>query len=150
MPPNTWIFIVHKERSVPTWGKMPPNTWTSNMHKEGSMKTCGRMLLLERLCAATVSLLLGRIGLWSGREIAHSGLSLAHSAQAERDNELCFYQLSLSRQCNERKGQSYRETLVEGVMLGPQRKHALPLAPNVGTASTEVVFVLQQSQRKDV
>ncbi|GBP00397.1 hypothetical protein EVAR_956_1 [Eumeta japonica] len=44
-----------------------------------------------RLCAAAVSLLLGRIGQWSGREIARSALSLAHPAQAERDNESCFF-----------------------------------------------------------
>ncbi|GBP63704.1 hypothetical protein EVAR_87681_1 [Eumeta japonica] len=57
------------------------------------------------LCAAAVSLLLGRIGPWSGREIdasqaarlgrpclsiACSALSLARSAQAERDNESCM------------------------------------------------------------
>ncbi|GBP21279.1 hypothetical protein EVAR_11674_1 [Eumeta japonica] len=46
-------------------------------------KTC-------RLCAVAISLLLGRIGRWSGREIARSALSLARSAQAERDNESCF------------------------------------------------------------
>ncbi|GBP76178.1 hypothetical protein EVAR_49975_1 [Eumeta japonica] len=45
----------------------------------------------HRLCAAAVSLLLlGRIGRWSGREIARSALSLERSAQAERDNESCF------------------------------------------------------------
>ncbi|GBP20153.1 hypothetical protein EVAR_5583_1 [Eumeta japonica] len=43
------------------------------------------------LCAATASLLLRRIGRWSGREIARSALSLARSAQAERDNESCFF-----------------------------------------------------------
>ncbi|GBP15724.1 hypothetical protein EVAR_93913_1 [Eumeta japonica] len=46
---------------------------------------------LFRLCAAAVSLLLGRIGRWSGREIARSALSLARSAQAERGNESCFF-----------------------------------------------------------
>ncbi|GBP52330.1 hypothetical protein EVAR_38476_1 [Eumeta japonica] len=44
-----------------------------------------------RLCAAAVSFLLGRIGQWSRREIACSALSLARSAQAERDNESCFF-----------------------------------------------------------
>ncbi|GBP63224.1 hypothetical protein EVAR_89491_1 [Eumeta japonica] len=59
-----------------------------------------------KLCAAAVSLLLGRIGRWSGREIDASHtkrlgrsclssacftLSLARSAQAERDNESCFF-----------------------------------------------------------
>ncbi|GBP42584.1 TNF receptor-associated factor 5 [Eumeta japonica] len=44
-----------------------------------------------RLCAAAVSLLLGRIGRWSGREIACPALSLARSAQAERDNESYFF-----------------------------------------------------------
>ncbi|GBP75381.1 hypothetical protein EVAR_34748_1 [Eumeta japonica] len=44
-----------------------------------------------RLCAAAISLLLGRIVRWSGREIACSALSLARSAQAERDNESCFF-----------------------------------------------------------
>ncbi|GBP30066.1 hypothetical protein EVAR_14583_1 [Eumeta japonica] len=51
-------------------------------------------LLTCRLCAAAVSLLLGRIGRnghGSGREIASSELSLARSAQAERDNESCFF-----------------------------------------------------------
>ncbi|GBP52067.1 hypothetical protein EVAR_97537_1 [Eumeta japonica] len=43
------------------------------------------------LCAAAVSLLLGRIGRWSGREISRAALSLARSAQAERDNESCFF-----------------------------------------------------------
>ncbi|GBP11276.1 hypothetical protein EVAR_92818_1 [Eumeta japonica] len=38
-----------------------------------------------------LSLLLGRIGRWSAREIARSALSLARSAQAERDNESCFF-----------------------------------------------------------
>ncbi|GBP53123.1 hypothetical protein EVAR_97127_1 [Eumeta japonica] len=42
------------------------------------------------LCAAAVSLLLGRIGRWSGRETDRSALSLARSAQAERDNESWF------------------------------------------------------------
>ncbi|GBP37741.1 hypothetical protein EVAR_29942_1 [Eumeta japonica] len=44
-----------------------------------------------RLCAAAVSFLLGRIGRCSGREIARFALSLARSAQAERDNESCFF-----------------------------------------------------------
>ncbi|GBP79821.1 hypothetical protein EVAR_61412_1 [Eumeta japonica] len=44
-----------------------------------------------RLCAAAVSLLLGRIGRWSGREITRSALSLARSAQAERDKESRFF-----------------------------------------------------------
>ncbi|GBP70910.1 hypothetical protein EVAR_48875_1 [Eumeta japonica] len=44
-----------------------------------------------RLCAAAVSLVLGRIDRWSGREIARSTLSLACSAQAERDNKSCFF-----------------------------------------------------------
>ncbi|GBP45783.1 hypothetical protein EVAR_76088_1 [Eumeta japonica] len=43
------------------------------------------------LCAAAVSLLLGRIGRWSERETARSALSLARSAQAERDNKSCFF-----------------------------------------------------------
>ncbi|GBP18620.1 hypothetical protein EVAR_14390_1 [Eumeta japonica] len=46
---------------------------------------------LGMLCAAAVSFLLGRIGRWSGGEIARSALSLARSAQAERDNESCFF-----------------------------------------------------------
>ncbi|GBP27009.1 hypothetical protein EVAR_11242_1 [Eumeta japonica] len=50
-----------------------------------------------RLCAAAVSLVLGRIGQWSGREIARSALSLARSAQAERDNESCFFILITCR-----------------------------------------------------
>ncbi|GBP08719.1 hypothetical protein EVAR_7306_1 [Eumeta japonica] len=60
----------------------------------------------QMLCVAAVSLPLGRIGRWSGREIdasqaehlgrscfsnTRSALSLARSAQAERDNESCFY-----------------------------------------------------------
>ncbi|GBP40143.1 hypothetical protein EVAR_20284_1 [Eumeta japonica] len=60
-------------------------------------------VIILRLCAAAVSLLLGRIGrcerveeserspFHSGREIARSALSLTHSAQAERDNESCFF-----------------------------------------------------------
>ncbi|GBP35173.1 hypothetical protein EVAR_18298_1 [Eumeta japonica] len=43
------------------------------------------------LCAAAVSLLLGRIGRWSGREIPCSALSLVGSVQVERDNESCFF-----------------------------------------------------------
>ncbi|GBP60841.1 hypothetical protein EVAR_35389_1 [Eumeta japonica] len=39
-----------------------------------------------KLFAAAISLLLGRIGRLSGSEIARSALSLARSAQAERDN----------------------------------------------------------------
>ncbi|GBP85569.1 hypothetical protein EVAR_64560_1 [Eumeta japonica] len=45
----------------------------------------------NNLCEAAVSLLLGRIGRWSGREIDRSAVSLARSAQAERDNESCFF-----------------------------------------------------------
>ncbi|GBP68597.1 Atrial natriuretic peptide receptor 1 [Eumeta japonica] len=45
----------------------------------------------SRLCAAAVSLVLGRIGRWSGREIARSALSFARSAQMERDNDSCFF-----------------------------------------------------------
>ncbi|GBP19428.1 hypothetical protein EVAR_15776_1 [Eumeta japonica] len=44
-----------------------------------------------RLCAAAVSLLLGRIGRWSGREIARSALSLARLAQTECDIESCLF-----------------------------------------------------------
>ncbi|GBP10382.1 hypothetical protein EVAR_69673_1 [Eumeta japonica] len=59
-----------------------------------------------RLCAAAFSLLLGRIAKWNGRKIgtsqaersgqsclsiARPALSLARSAQAERDNESCFF-----------------------------------------------------------
>ncbi|GBP42772.1 Zinc finger protein 554 [Eumeta japonica] len=44
----------------------------------------------ERLCAAAASLLLGRTGRWSVREIARSVILLACSAQVERDNESCF------------------------------------------------------------
>ncbi|GBP13441.1 hypothetical protein EVAR_4196_1 [Eumeta japonica] len=47
------------------------------------------------LCAAAESLPLGRIGRWSGREIARSALSLARSAQVERDNESCFFVLKV-------------------------------------------------------
>ncbi|GBP38322.1 hypothetical protein EVAR_36274_1 [Eumeta japonica] len=50
----------------------------------------------QRLCAAAVSLLLGRIGRWSGREIARCALSLARSAQAERDNESCYFMIKIS------------------------------------------------------
>ncbi|GBP44316.1 hypothetical protein EVAR_27273_1 [Eumeta japonica] len=46
---------------------------------------------LHRLFAAAISLLLERIGRWNGREIARSALSLARSAQAERDNESYFF-----------------------------------------------------------
>ncbi|GBP14283.1 hypothetical protein EVAR_7702_1 [Eumeta japonica] len=45
----------------------------------------------KKSCTGAVSLLPKRIGRWSGREIARSALSLARSAQAERDNELCFF-----------------------------------------------------------
>ncbi|GBP06026.1 Cytochrome c oxidase assembly factor 4 homolog, mitochondrial [Eumeta japonica] len=45
----------------------------------------------RKSCAAAVSLLHGRVGRWSGREIARSALSLARSAQAERGNESCFF-----------------------------------------------------------
>ncbi|GBP86950.1 hypothetical protein EVAR_62793_1 [Eumeta japonica] len=44
-----------------------------------------------RLCAAALSLLLRHNGRWSGRGTARSALSLARSAQAERDNESCFF-----------------------------------------------------------
>ncbi|GBP52684.1 hypothetical protein EVAR_43885_1 [Eumeta japonica] len=47
----------------------------------------GSMEPKNRSCAAAVSLLLGRVGRWSGREIARSALS----AQVERDNESCFF-----------------------------------------------------------
>ncbi|GBP75246.1 hypothetical protein EVAR_45445_1 [Eumeta japonica] len=50
-----------------------------------------RILFTCGLCAAAVSLLLGRLGRWSGREIARSAFSLARSAQAERDNDSCFF-----------------------------------------------------------
>ncbi|GBP38073.1 hypothetical protein EVAR_95200_1 [Eumeta japonica] len=64
------------------------------------------LIRLQQLCAATASLLLEYIGQWSGREIdasqagrlgrsclsiACSALSLARSAQAERDNESSFF-----------------------------------------------------------
>ncbi|GBP22794.1 hypothetical protein EVAR_13585_1 [Eumeta japonica] len=57
--------------------------------------TCGVAVIQpffsRRLCTAAVSLLLRRIGRWSGREIARSALSFARSGQAERDNESCFF-----------------------------------------------------------
>ncbi|GBP95628.1 hypothetical protein EVAR_67598_1 [Eumeta japonica] len=43
------------------------------------------------VCGLCLSCCLGRIGRWSGREIACSALSLAYPAQAERDNESCFF-----------------------------------------------------------
>ncbi len=46
------------------------------------------------LCAVAVYLSNERIGRWSGREIACSALSLARIAQAERDNESCFFVLA--------------------------------------------------------
>ncbi|GBP13446.1 hypothetical protein EVAR_4201_1 [Eumeta japonica] len=52
-----------------------------------------------RLCAAAVSLLLGRIGRRSGREIARSALSLARSAQAERDMFLRAFRSVELRAC---------------------------------------------------
>ncbi|GBP41322.1 hypothetical protein EVAR_25160_1 [Eumeta japonica] len=48
------------------------------------------LISCSKLCAAAVSLLLEHIGRWSGGEIARSALSLARSAQAERDNESYF------------------------------------------------------------
>ncbi|GBP39453.1 hypothetical protein EVAR_23804_1 [Eumeta japonica] len=47
--------------------------------------------LHDRLCAVAVSLLLRRIGRWNGREIPRFALTLARSAQAERDNESRFF-----------------------------------------------------------
>ncbi|GBP51680.1 hypothetical protein EVAR_48303_1 [Eumeta japonica] len=55
-----------------------------------ALRQYARMLTKQftcRLCAAAVSLLLGRIGRWSGREITRSVFSLARSAQVERDDE---------------------------------------------------------------
>ncbi|GBP63376.1 3-ketoacyl-CoA thiolase, mitochondrial [Eumeta japonica] len=43
------------------------------------------------VCGLCLSLLLGHISRWSRREIARSALSLARSAQAERDNESCYF-----------------------------------------------------------
>ncbi|GBP10104.1 hypothetical protein EVAR_77527_1 [Eumeta japonica] len=60
--------------------------------KMDSPRTSGNASV--ELCAVAVSLLLGRIGRRSGREIARSALSLARSAQAERDNESCFVVLA--------------------------------------------------------
>ncbi|GBP35756.1 hypothetical protein EVAR_82691_1 [Eumeta japonica] len=64
---------------------------TQNLFRLLRSRRCRRapshLFALTRLCAAAVSLLLGRIGRCSGREIARSALSLARSAQAERDNE---------------------------------------------------------------
>ncbi|GBP25883.1 hypothetical protein EVAR_81765_1 [Eumeta japonica] len=42
-------------------------------------------------CVRPLSLFYSDIGRWSGKEIARSTLSLARSAQAERDNESCFF-----------------------------------------------------------
>ncbi|GBP53369.1 hypothetical protein EVAR_41206_1 [Eumeta japonica] len=43
------------------------------------------------MCGRCLFLLLGHTGRWNGREIGRSALSLACSAQAERDNESCFF-----------------------------------------------------------
>ncbi|GBP79897.1 hypothetical protein EVAR_63334_1 [Eumeta japonica] len=52
-----------------------------------TIKRCSRVG-----CVRSLSLFYSeRIGRWSGREIARSVLSLARSAQAERDNESCFF-----------------------------------------------------------
>ncbi|GBP19609.1 hypothetical protein EVAR_102158_1 [Eumeta japonica] len=51
----------------------------------------GRLPVQCRLCAAAISLLLVRIGRWSGRELARSALSLVRLAHVERDNESCFF-----------------------------------------------------------
>ncbi|GBP24801.1 hypothetical protein EVAR_14134_1 [Eumeta japonica] len=45
----------------------------------------------QERCVRPLSLFYSDIGRWSGREIARSALSLARSAQAERDNESCFF-----------------------------------------------------------
>ncbi|GBP45184.1 hypothetical protein EVAR_25889_1 [Eumeta japonica] len=60
-------------------------------YKDREVEVHDYEIMISRLCAPAVSLLLGRIDRWSGREIARSVLSLARSAQAERDNESCFF-----------------------------------------------------------
>ncbi|GBP20390.1 hypothetical protein EVAR_14639_1 [Eumeta japonica] len=56
-----------------------------------------------RLCAAAVSLLLGRIGRCSGRKIARSVFSFGRSPQAERDNESWFFCARADRSWERRK-----------------------------------------------
>ncbi|GBP84540.1 hypothetical protein EVAR_66848_1 [Eumeta japonica] len=73
------------------------------VHREHSIET--KTTDPNMLCAAAVSLLLGRVGRWSGRDmdasqaerlgrsclsIACSALSLARSNQAERDKSHAF------------------------------------------------------------
>ncbi|GBP80671.1 hypothetical protein EVAR_49836_1 [Eumeta japonica] len=66
-------------------------TQNSDENGDGWAITASLSRPVPQLCAASVSLVLGRIDRWSGREIACSALSLTHSAQAERDNESCFF-----------------------------------------------------------
>ncbi|GBP41554.1 hypothetical protein EVAR_20362_1 [Eumeta japonica] len=76
----------------------PVNVRRFTVTKHSPIMACNDLkYLIENcgLCAAAVSLVLGRIGRWSGREIARSTLSLARSAQAERDNESCFFRVAV-------------------------------------------------------
>ncbi|GBP41358.1 hypothetical protein EVAR_84701_1 [Eumeta japonica] len=80
-----------------------------SMFTTTELRSLTRWARITSLCAAAVSLLLGRIGRWSGRDIdalqgerlgrsclsvARFPLSLARSAQAECDNESCFFACS--------------------------------------------------------
>ncbi|GBP45959.1 hypothetical protein EVAR_41261_1 [Eumeta japonica] len=71
-----------------------------------------------RLCAAAVSLILGRFGRWSGREIARTALSLARSAQAERDNESCFFE-------RRRKGRGTLNLRIKSFIGNPERQSSV-------------------------
>ncbi|GBP83649.1 hypothetical protein EVAR_57808_1 [Eumeta japonica] len=68
-----------------------------------------------KLYETAVSLLLGCIGRWSGREIARSALSLARSAQAERDNESMVFHLRTddNKSCTYRHKKTKAESVTE-------------------------------------
>ncbi|GBP26681.1 hypothetical protein EVAR_23451_1 [Eumeta japonica] len=87
-----------------------------------------------RSCAVAVSLLLGRIGRWSGREIARSALSFARSAQAERDNESCFFVHADPKRGDPRKDQSHglATSLVEPTK---EERNILERRPRTGRCS---------------
>ncbi|GBP00306.1 hypothetical protein EVAR_899_1 [Eumeta japonica] len=59
-------------------------------HRARPMRLCPAVIDKYASCAP-LSLFYSDIGRRSRREIARSALSLAHSAQSERDNESCFF-----------------------------------------------------------
>ncbi|GBP70844.1 hypothetical protein EVAR_53508_1 [Eumeta japonica] len=89
------------------WGRKRMKA-SEQINNGASTPAAGATEAMRVVCGRCLSLL-GRIGRWSGREIARSALALARSAQAERDNESRFL-------CVQRRSSIYKTFITSKIV----------------------------------